>query len=154
LEVRRELHRRRLGVRDPRCARCGEDEPAALQRCGVEILCFACVAEDARRAEVERHHYAAEANDSFRVSLPINPHRVVSDEQYTWDPRTRDNPAGSRLRAAAGALRGRLAVERQMNARIDSWLPDYLERLDEALTARLGERWWEALGLDPPAVLM
>lgn len=151
LEVRRELHRRRLGVRDPRC-RCGEDEPAALLRRGSEIVCFACAAADAGRAIVEGHHYAGKTNDSFRVPLPINPHRVVSDEQETWDERTMRNPAGSGLRAAAGALRGRIAVERQMSERIDSWVPDYLERLDVALTGLHGERWWEPLGLDPPPV--
>jgi hypothetical protein len=41
-----------------------------------------------------------------------------------------------------------------MHERIDSWVPAYLERLDEVLTARFGERWWEELGLDPPPVLM
>lgn len=37
--------------------------------------------------------------------------------------------------------------------RIDSWLPDWLEQLDECLTQRLGEHWWDELGLDPPRVL-
>jgi hypothetical protein len=79
-----------------------------------------------------------------------DPHRVVSDEMYTWPERTRLNSAGSGLRALAGALRGRLAVERQMVERIDGPLIDYLERLDERLTAIYGERWWEALGMEPP----
>ena len=134
--------------------RCGEAAPAALQRRGSEIVCFACTAEESGRALVERHHYAAKANDPFRVPLPINPHRVVSDEQLTWDVQTLRNPAGSGLRAAAAALRGKAAVDRQMSERIDSWVPSYLEQLDEALTAMHGERWWEALGLDPPPVLM
>lgn len=153
-EARRELHRRRLGVREPYCHRCGEAEPAALQRRGEEIVCFACIAHGSGHTLIERHHYAAKANDELRVPLPINPHRVVSDEQNTWDMRTLRNPAGSGLRAAAAALRGRAAVDRQMSERIDSWVPGYLEQLDEALTAVHGERWWEALGLDPPPVLM
>jgi hypothetical protein len=153
-EVRRELHRRRLGVRDPRCQRCGESEPAALQRRGTEIVCFACVAEGDGRSTVEGHHYAGKANDSVRVPIPVNAHRTVSDEQLTWDTRTLRNPAGSGLRAAAAALRGRAAVERQMVERIDSWVPDWLEQLDEKLTERFGEKWWEELGLQSPPVLL
>ena len=153
-EVRRERHRRRLGVRDPRCQRCGESEPAALQQRGAEIVCFACVAADDGRSSVEAHHYAGKANDSLCVPLPINPHRAVSDEQLSWDTRTLRNPAGSGLRAAAAALRGRAAVERQMVERIDSWVPDWLEQLDEQLTGRFGEQWWEEFGLQPPPVLL
>jgi hypothetical protein len=74
----------------------------------------------------------------------------VSDEAYSWPKQTRVNPAGSGLRALAGALRGRLAVEWQMVERIDGPLIDYLERLDERLTAKHGELWWEPLGLEPP----
>jgi hypothetical protein len=126
----------------------------ALQRRDAELVCFACVAEEAGRLAVEGHHFAGKSNDSLRVPLPINPHRAVSDEQLTWDPRTLRNSAGSGLRAAAAALRGRSAVERQMVARIDSWVPDWLEQLDEKLTERFGEKWWEEFGLQPPPVLL
>jgi hypothetical protein len=99
---------------------------------------------------VEAHHFAGRANDSLTIPLAGNPHRVVSDEMYTWPDRTRRNPAGSRLRAMAAALRGRLAVERQMVERIDGPLIGYLEQLDERLTELYGEQWWEAIGLGAP----
>jgi hypothetical protein len=117
-------------------------------------VCFACLAEEAGRDRVEGHHYAGRANDPLRIPMPINAHRAVSDEQLTWDERTLRNPTGSGLRAAAAALRGRAAVDRQMSARIDSWVPDYLEQLDVKLTERFGENWREELGLDPPPVLL
>jgi len=152
-EIRRERHRRRLGTRHPRCPRCGESEPAALVGQPPNVRCYEAALAAAGKALVEAHHYAGRINDSLTVALPGNAHRVVSDEIYTWPYGTRCNPAGSGLRAAAGALRGRLAVERQMVERIDSWLIDYLEQLDERLTAVHGEHWWEALGLPAPPVL-
>ena len=149
-EIRRERHRRRLGARQPRCARCGEQEPAALVRRGHEIGCYACLASSTGRRVVEAHHFAGRRNDPLTVPLPANWHRIVSDDQYRWDPETLRNPAGSPLRAGAAAVRGRLAVERVMVERIDSWLPDYLEQLDTRLTAFHGEQWWEVLELPRP----
>jgi hypothetical protein len=152
-EIRRERHRRRLGARHPRCTTCGESEPAALVGRVTEVRCYECLLIADGKNPIEAHHYAGRANDAFTVLLRGNAHRVVSDEIYTWPDRTRLNPAGSGLRAAAAALRGRLAVERQMVDRIDGPLIDYLERLDERLTELHGKRWWEPLGLEPPPVL-
>jgi hypothetical protein len=151
-EIRRERHRRRLGDRHPECPHCGEREPAALVGKAPNVQCYECAQKAAGRSPVEAHHFARRVNDSWTIPLRGNPHRVVSDEEYTWPERTRLSPAGSGLRAVAGALRGRLAVERQMVERIDGPLIDYLERLDERLTAVHGEHWWEALGLEPPAL--
>jgi hypothetical protein len=129
---------------------CGEDEPAALVGHVPNVRCYECAQSAAGRSGLEAHHYAGRANDPFTVPLPGNVHRIVSDEIYTWPERTRLNPAGSGLRSAAAALRGRLSVERQMVERIDGPLIAYLEHLDERLTALHGDEWWLALGIDPP----
>lgn len=149
-EIRRELHRRRLGARHPHCPSCGESEPGALVGHVPDVRCYECALVAADRSTVEAHHYAGRVNDSFTVPLSGNVHRVVSDEIYTWPERTRLNPAGSGLRAAAAALRGRLAVERQMVQRIDGPLITYLEQLDDRLTELHGEQWWKQIGLEPP----
>lgn len=149
-DIRRERHRRRLGARHPCCCVCGEDEPAALVGQVPHVRCYECAQLAAGKDGVEAHHFAGRVNDSFTVPLLGNAHRVVSDEVYTWPKRTRLNPAGSGLRAAAAALRGRLAVERQMVERVDGPLIDYLEHLDERLTALHGDEWWVELGIKPP----
>jgi hypothetical protein len=148
-EIRREKQRRRLGARLPRCHRCSEQEPPALIERKGEVWCYECLAEKVGRSRFEAHHLAGRYNDPFTVAIPGNWHRVVSDDQYNWDPRTLRNPDGSGLRATAATLRGGTDLVRLVIDRMSVVVP-YLELLDVVLTDRHGERWWEALGLDQP----
>jgi hypothetical protein len=148
-EIRRERHRRRLGARRPCCPVCGEDEPAALVGTSPTIRCYECLAREAGRSTVEAHHFAGRNNYSLTVPLPGNWHRVVSDDQYNWDPETLRNPSGSPLRAVAASMRGQRDLERVIAERLAPH-PEYLERLDVRLTEVHGEKWWEALGIEQP----
>ncbi|QEC48538.1 hypothetical protein FSW04_13830 [Baekduia soli] len=126
--VRREQHLRRLGVgREPCCALCIEDEPAALTADddGM-VLCYECRAEHTGRAAIEHHHLAGRHNDPSTVAVPGNVHRQLSDAQRDWPIDTLRNPQANPLLRAAAWLRGFLDLLRVMIDAL-SWLPPYLE---------------------------
>src|SRR5215203_3995097 len=85
-EIRREQHLRRLGTRHPRCARCGETVPAALEPDGPDgQICYECARAREGRPSVERAHLGGQRNDSAAIiPMPGNPHRLVSDEMRDW----------------------------------------------------------------------
>lgn len=148
-DVRREAHLRRLGSRDPRCsvAGCLESRPEALTGVYPRILCYEHAALGAGRAPSEAQHPQGESNDpTATVSVAGNDHRVWDDPKRDWPRRTLRNPDGSPLLKIAAALRSLLDFLRLLLARLIGWAPPFLEWLDEALRARFGTRWWEALG--------
>lgn len=71
--------------------------------------------------------------------------------QRDWPVRTLRNPHGSPLLAAAAAMRGWLDVLRLILERTVGYIPAFLEELDKKLCERLGNRWWEELGLEVTA---
>lgn len=150
-EMRREQHLRRLGTRHPRCSRCGETVPAALEPDGANgQICYACARDREGRPSVEYDHLAGQHNDPAAiVPMPGNPHRLVSDEMRDWPELTARNPHGSPLRWGAGMDRGWLDRQRAMLEYMGR-VPPMLEELDERLTEHHGPRWWEAIGFKWP----
>lgn len=69
-EIRRQAALRRLGCDDPRCVRCGEDEPSCL----------------------ELHHIAGQAYDDATIILCRNCHRKASYVQRDHPPQVNDPP--------------------------------------------------------------
>lgn len=141
-DMRRAQRQRRFGP-NGRCTACGESDPVALVK---SDLCYGCQARQAGKSDVELHHIAGRHNSDFTVSLPANEHRLVSDQQNDWPERTLRNPESSPLLQAAGGIRGFLDILRLIIDRILSWIPEYLEKLDNSLTQQFGRRWWDELG--------
>jgi hypothetical protein len=141
---RREAAFERLGTRTPRCRECGEQDPVALTGRDPGITCYECLAQRSGRSPMEEHHPFGRRNDPLTVRIPGNPHRSLSDHQRSWPEQTLRNPDGSPLLRAAATVRGWLNVVHVIVERA-GWVPAYLERLDQQLTARLGHRWWTLL---------
>lgn len=150
-EKSREKHFQRLGTRKPICSTCEESEPSALTGYAPDIVCYECQAKAHKKSLVESHHPSGRQNDSFTIPIPGNDHRVLTEKQRDWPIETLRNPNGSPLRKASAAIRGWLDTLRLMIERILGWIPDFLERLDELLTAQLGGQWWVKIGLDREA---
>jgi hypothetical protein len=146
-DVRRENHLRRMGTREPKCANCGENDPATLTGRAPDIICYECQAKASNRSPIERHHPAGQNNDPFTVPIPGNDHRILSDLQKDWPQDTLRNPTGSPLRKAAATMRGFLDLLMLLIERIFGWIPDFLESLDAKLIGHFGAIWWEELGL-------
>jgi hypothetical protein len=146
-DVRRENHLRRLGTREPRCANCGENDPATLTGCAPDIICYECQAKASERSPIEQHHPAGRNNDPVTFPVPGNDHRILSDLQKDWPQETLRNPTDSPLRKAAATMRGFLDLLKLLIERVFGWIPDFLESLDNKLTEHIGAIWWEKLGL-------
>ena len=148
-EIREEAHFERLGTRNPRCQRCGnERHPAALTGTAPNVTCYECLLKESERSWTEDHHPAGRNNDPTTVAVPGNDHRVLSDMQRDWPERTLRNPDGSPLLAAAAALRGWLDVMLIIIERTVGNIPAYLEVVDQCLREEWGDRWWERLNLE------
>jgi hypothetical protein len=128
--ARRERHLRRLRTRHPRCADCGETEPAALIRTGDTVRCYECLCRAAGRPTREAHHPFGRANDPGTAMVPGNLHRRLSDEQRDWPQDTPRNPRRAPLREIAAALRAQLDQARVLVDRAE-WMPGFLEQLDD-----------------------
>ena len=151
-EISREKHFQRLGTRKPKCSICGETGLEALTGCAPKIVCYECQAEARKKTPIERHHPSGKHNDPFTVPIPGNDHCVLSKLQRDfWPMETLRNPNGSPLRKASAAIRGWLDTLRLMIERILGWVPEFLEKLDELLTAHLGGQWWVKIGLNGEA---
>lgn len=144
-DARREAALRRLGIRDPKCARCEERDPIALTGSAPDILCY----EHRRLAQGasphEDNHPAGEANSALVIRLPGNDHRRLSDLQRDWPEETLRNPDGSPLLKIAAMLRAWIDYLRQMLERGLGRIPPALEALDALLRQYIGARWWEVL---------
>src|SRR5262245_64684053 len=128
--ARHEAAYRRLGTRQPKCQRCTETDPLALQGVAPDLLCAECAARQVGRSPTEKHHVAGQHNDPTKTPIPTNDHKVLSDQQRDWPTATLRNREGSPLLQAAGALRGWLDVLRLIIERTVGWIPDMLEALD------------------------
>jgi hypothetical protein len=146
-DIRQENHLRRLGTREPRCANCGENDPATLTGRTPDIICYECQAKASERSPIEWHHPAGRNNDPLTFPVPGNDHRILSDLQKDWPQETLRNPTGSPLRKAAATIRGFLDMLRLFIERLFGWIPDFLETLDGKLIELFGAIWWETLGL-------
>lgn len=141
--VRRARAQRRVG-QGAACA-CGEQRPYALIRGRQPSLCFACDRVAHGRPPYEAHHVFGKRNGCEIVEAPIGDHRAdLSVAQYSWPPRTLENPDGSPLLRAAAYLRG---AHNTIVYILDSmlWIPTFLEGLDAWLCELRGARWWVGL---------
>ncbi len=138
---------RRLGP-DPRCP-CGWADPRALHREGDAIECYECAYARRGRPTTEEHHTVGRENDPTTVPVPGNAHRVLSELQREWPAAVRSNAERDPLLWLAGAalsLRDHLQVWVGWLAAVALWLVAVADKLRE----RLGERWWEELGVGTP----
>jgi hypothetical protein len=89
------------------------------------------------------HHVAGKSNHCLTIPIPVNDHRaILSEAQYEWPKATLENPDRSPLLAIAGCIRGLIDVIGYLLDELLAWVPQYLEKLDAFLVARLGSRWW------------
>lgn len=146
-DFRQEKQLLRLGTRQPQCGKCGESDPVTLTGRQPKIVCYECQLKTAKRSQTEHHHPAKRKNDPFTICIPGNDHRYLTDLQEDWPLETLRNPNGSPLRKASATIRGWLDVLRLLIERVFGWIPEFLEKLDEKLTERLGKTWWDALGI-------
>jgi len=93
---------------------------------------------------MDNHHPFSEANDSkTTIPVPVNDHRAeVSEAQRDWPKRTRENPDGSPLLAAAGCVRGFIDTVVYLIEKGLLWVAEMLEKLDEWAIGKLGPRYW------------
>jgi hypothetical protein len=145
---RQEAAYRRLGTRTPRCQFCRETDPHALTGQAPAITCYEHTAEQTGKHGTELHHPSGQHNDPYRIALPGNDHRVLSDLQKDWPLETLRNPHGSPLLKASAALRGWLDVLLLLIERVIGWIAPFLEQLDAELCRVLGEEWWIDFGFD------
>ena len=136
-----------LGTQSPRCsvAPCDECNPFALTGAHPNLICPEHAARRAGLSTLERSHTAGRANlPEDTIAIPANDHSVLTHNyQAAWPGRTLRNPDESPLLRASGALRGWLDTLRLILERTVGWIPVFLERLDEWLCAKLGDRWWD-----------
>lgn len=147
-DLRVEKALRRLGTRNPECNSCGETNPLVLTGHEPDIVCYECKQAASGKSTVEKHHVAGQHNDPTTVPVGANDHRLLSNQQRDWPKETLQNPSGSPLRKAAGALRGFIEWLTLVLDRVLGWIPGFLEQLDEHLTERNGESWWTEMEVD------
>jgi hypothetical protein len=139
---RRAIAQRRAGV-GAKC-KCGEARPEALIRKNGSIICIACFRKQQGKSTEDGHHFAMKANSEVTVSLPVNDHVAdLNTAQQDWPKRTRENPDGSPLLAAAGSIRGFIDVILHLIEKGLRWIAEMLETADAQLAATLGPKWWK-----------
>lgn len=139
----------RLGTRHPKCAQCPEDDPRALTGTFPDILCAEHRAIAQGRAPIEGQHPPGRHNDpDTTVDTYLNDHTIWDESKLDWPERTRLNPDGSPLIAAAASVRTVLDWFRQIIQRVLGWVPEFLEALDARLTEVFGGPWWGELGFE------
>ena len=145
-DARRAAATRRAGE-NARCP-CGENRPEALVTPRKPIVCAACARKKKGKNPMDKHHPAGRANSRVTVSVPVNDHRAhLSVDQYDWPRRTRENPDGSPLIAAAGSIRGFIDTVQYLMESLLTWIADMLELLDEYMSERFGAKWWRGTEL-------
>lgn len=131
----------RVGA-NARCA-CGEDRPEALIAGSDPIICAECQRKKRGQKTMDDHHVAAESNSPVTVPVPVNDHRAeLNTAQFDWPKKTRENPDGSPLLAAAGCIRGLVDYVIYLIKKCVNWIPEMLEKLDEYLTQERGTKYW------------
>ena len=139
--ARRSRSQRRVG-QGAACTQCGESRPEALVSRSRPRLCQECYQRKQGMKTTHRHHPAGRANSPLTVEVPANKHRVLSEAQYEWPPRTLQNPDGAPLLTIAAALRGAADLIEELVVRWIRSCAEMLEKLDAWLRERHG-KWWE-----------
>ena len=137
---------RRVGL-NSQCA-CGETRPEALIAGSNPTICNACEGKRRGRATFDDHHVAGKANSPVTIPVWVNDHRArLSVAQYDWPKRTRENPDGSPLLAAAACTRGYIDTNDYLFEKLLLPKAEMLEGLDAYLEKKLGPKWWLKTGL-------
>ncbi len=133
---------RRVG-NNAQCTYCDETRPEALIANSNPLICAECQRKRQGKAITDHHHVAMRANSPTTIPVPINDHRaILSVAQYEWPRKTRENPDGSPLIAAAGCIRGVMDYIFYLIEKFLYWSAGMLEELDAYLIERLGPQWW------------
>jgi hypothetical protein len=133
---------RRVGS-GAQCTYCPEVRPEALIAKSDPLICAECKRRQEGKTIMDHHHVAMRANSPTTIPVPINDHRaVLSVAQYEWPKKTRENPEGSPLIAAAGCIRGVMDYIFYLIEKFLYWSAGMLEELDAYLIERLGPQWW------------
>jgi hypothetical protein len=108
------------------------------------MMCVDCKRRKDGHKTVDRHHVAGKANHNLTIPIPAGDHRaILTQDEYRWPQRTRENPDGSPLLAAAGCIRGVIDTIVYLLKKLLLWIAQLLENLDTFLTSRFGVKWWE-----------
>ena len=133
---------RRVGE-NAQCTYCPEKRPLALIRNSKPLICAACQRKDQGKTTMDDHHVAMQANNPATLPTPVNDHRAeLSAAQDDWPKKTRENPDGSPLIAAAGCIRGFMDYLFYLVEKFLYWTAEMLEELDAYLIEQLGPQWW------------
>lgn len=98
---------------------------------------------------MDNHHVFAKANSPVTAPTPVNDHRAeLNVAQYDWPKKTRENPDGSPLLAAAGAIRGFIDYIHYLIEKGLAWVARMLEAADAFLAEKLGAQWWRNTDLE------
>ena len=108
------------------------------------MICAKCQRQKKGHTVVDKHHPDAEANDpKTTIPVPVNDHRAdLNEAQRDWPKRTRENPDGSPLLAAAATVRGFIDTILYLIERGLLWIAEMLEKLDEWAKAKWGAKYW------------
>jgi hypothetical protein len=138
---RQTIAQRRAGL-NAKC-NCGETRPEALIRAKTGVICHACKRKQNGMTTKDLHHFAMKANSPITIPVPVNDHVAdLNTAQQDWPKRTRENPDGSPLLAAAGCIRGFIDTIVYLIEKGLYWIAELLETADAYLTNRLGPQWW------------
>ena len=133
---------RRVG-NNAQCTYCDETRPDALIANSEPLSCAKCQRKRQGRTTIDDHHVAMRANHPGTMPALVNDHRaVLSVAQYEWPKKTRENPDGSPLIAAAGCIRGVMDYIFYLIEKFLYWSAGMLEELDAYLIERMGPQWW------------
>ncbi len=133
---------RRVG-KNAQCTHCGETRPEALIANSKPLTCAECQRRSQGKSIIDDHHVAMRANNPTTMPVPVNDHRAeLSAAQHDWPKKTRENPDGSPLIAAAGCIRGFMDQLFYLVEKFLHWTAGMLEDLDSYLIEKLGPQWW------------
>jgi len=144
-EARREHAFERLGSRTPNCMFCDETDPFALTGTYPDVLCY-----EHRVRAFEGQHPPGQHNADVAMRTRGNDHRIWDEAKKDWPDQTLKNPHGDPLLKIAATARSLLDWFRLLVERLLGWIPEFCERLSDALRRRHGDRWWDVLGLEAP----
>lgn len=141
---RRSVAARRVGIGN-RCASCGEGKPLSLIPESNPTTCEECKRRKKGRRIYDDHHVAGKANHPYTIPVPANDHRaILSEAQYEWPKRTRENSDRGPLLAVAGCIRGCIDTITYLLTKLLSWAADFAEQLDAFLVLHMGPKWWSS----------
>ena len=140
--ARHAIAQRRVGL-GAKCA-CGETRAEALIREKNDVICHACKRKRKGMTTKDNHHFAMKANSPITIPTPVNDHVAdLNVAQQDWPKRTRENPEGSPLIAAAACIRGFIDTILYLIKTGLHWIADMLETADAYLAQKLGQQWWK-----------